>query len=420
MSASDDCTHTSVAPTQLPHTEPDVTSPTEHTESGEQVITPWDVVAGSSGEIDYAKLIRDFGSEEITEQQLQRIQRLTGGKPVHHWLRRKLFFSHRDLDVILDYAEQGKPFYLYTGRGPSSDSLHLGHLIPFMFTKYLQDLFNVPLVIQLTDDEKFYFKADLKLAETHTLAYENAKDIIACGFDISKTFIFSDLDYIHTLYPTVVAINKTLTHNQIKGTFGFVGSDNIGKHSFPAIQMAPSFPSAFPHIFGERRDVSCLIPCAIDQDPYFRLTRDAAPKLGFLKPALIHSKFFPALQGSKTKMSASNESSAIFVTDSPKQIKDKINKYAFSGGGETLEVHREKGGNCDVDVSYQWLTFFMEDDQRLEKIREEYSSGRMLTGEIKKELIAVLQPMLAEFQEARAAVTDDMVKAFLSKRKITI
>lgn len=41
---------------------------------------------------------------------------------------------------------------------------------------------------------------------------------------------------------------------------------------------------------------SCLIPCAIDQDPYFRMTRDAAPRLGHLKTALIESRFFPALQ----------------------------------------------------------------------------------------------------------------------------
>ncbi len=39
-------------------------------------------------------------------------------------------------------------------QGPSSEALHLGHLIPFMFTQYLQEAFQVPLVIQLTDDEK--------------------------------------------------------------------------------------------------------------------------------------------------------------------------------------------------------------------------------------------------------------------------
>jgi tryptophanyl-tRNA synthetase len=68
------------------------------------------------------------------QELLARIERLTG-RPVHHFLRRGVFFSHRDLSTVLDCYEQKKPFYLYTGRGPSSDSLHLGHLIPFMFTK---------------------------------------------------------------------------------------------------------------------------------------------------------------------------------------------------------------------------------------------------------------------------------------------
>ncbi|XP_054795274.1 uncharacterized protein LOC129300718 isoform X2 [Prosopis cineraria] len=36
--------------------------------------------------------------------------------------------------------------------------LHLGRLVPFMFTKYLQDAFKVPLIIQFTDDEKFLWK----------------------------------------------------------------------------------------------------------------------------------------------------------------------------------------------------------------------------------------------------------------------
>ena len=48
----------------------------------------------------------------------------------------------------------------------------------------------------------------------------------------------------------------------------------------------------------------------------------------------------------------------------------QINKYAFSGGGATIEEHKEKGGNCEVDVSYQCLSFFLEDDQKLEKIRK--------------------------------------------------
>ena len=62
---------------------------------------------------------------------------------------------------VLDDVEKKKPFFLYTGRGPSSTAMHMGHLIPFIFTKWLQETFDVPLVIQLTDDEKFLFKGQL-------------------------------------------------------------------------------------------------------------------------------------------------------------------------------------------------------------------------------------------------------------------
>ncbi len=67
------------------------------------------------------------------------------------------------------------------------------------------------------------------------------------------------------------------------------------------------------------------------------MARDVAEKLGCKKPACMHSKFFPALQGPRTKMSASDLDSAIFVSDTKNDIKRKINKKAFSGGKDTKE-----------------------------------------------------------------------------------
>ncbi len=387
------------------------------TEGTDQRIDPINVQGDSAtGEIDYAKLIEQFGTSQIDEKLIARFERLTGRR-AHPWLRRGLFYSHREFDKILDLYEAKKPFYLYTGRGPSSASLHMGHLIPFMFTQYLQEVFNVPLVIQLTDDEKFFWK-DKSLSEYHRLAFENAKDIIAVGFDVTKTFIFTDLDYIKYLYPNVCKIQKCVTANQICNIFGFGLEAHCGKFSYPAVQAAPSFSNCFPHIFGTRPDVHCLIPCAIDQDPYFRMTRDVAPRLGYLKPALVHSKFFPALQGSATKMSSSNENSAIFLTDSAKQIKTKINKFAFSGGQETLELHRKLGGDPDKDVPYQYLTYFLDDDEKLKQIYDDYKSGKLLTGEIKKILIGVVTPIVQRHQKLRAGVTDEIVEAFCAIRKI--
>ena len=60
--------------------------------------------------------------------------------------------------------------------------------------RYLQDAFKLPLVIQLSDDENFLCKQDLTVEECTRLARENAKGIIACGFDIQRTYIFSNFD----------------------------------------------------------------------------------------------------------------------------------------------------------------------------------------------------------------------------------
>jgi len=383
----------------------------------EDFVDPWTVQTGSDTGIDYDKLIKRFGSRKIDDELIDRIKRITGKEP-HHFLRRGVFFSHRDMHKVLDDVEKKKPFFLYTGRGPSSTAMHMGHLIPFIFTKWLQETFDVPLVIQLTDDEKFLWK-DLKKDEAKKLAMENAKDIIALGFDINKTFIFSDFMHIGgAFYENMIDIMKHVTFNQVKGIFGFDGSSNIGKIMFPAVQAAPSFSSSFPFIFGGKKDVTCLIPCAIDQDPYFRMTRDVAPVLKFKKPALLHSTFFPALQGAQTKMSASDANSSIFLSDTPKQIKNKINKYAFSGGGVTVEEHQKNGGNCDVDISYQYLTFFLEDDAKLAQIKEDYTSGKLLTGFLKKELIDVLTPICVSHQEARKNLTDEIVKEFMRPRPL--
>ncbi|CAI0452248.1 unnamed protein product [Linum tenue] len=388
----------------------------KHEEEQDQVVNPWEVTAKDGGKIDYDKLIDKFGCQRLEEPLVDRVQRLTG-RPPHVFLRRGVFFAHRDFDEILNAYEKGKKFYLYTGRGPSSEALHLGHLVPFMFTKYLQDAFKVPLVIQLTDDEKCMWK-NLSVEECQRLARENAKDIIACGFDITKTFIFSDFDYVggwNNYFGNYINISPGI---QVVGIFGFSGEDHIGKVGFPPIQAAPSFPSSFPHLFSGKDDLRCLIPCAIDQDPYFRMTRDVAPRLGYHKPSLIESSFFPALQGETGKMSASDPNSAIYVTDSAKVIKNKINKYAFSGGQDSVEKHRELGANLEVDIPVKYLSFFLEDDAELEHIKTEYGAGRMLTGEVKKRLADVLTEVVDRHRAARAAVTEEMVDAFMAVRPL--
>jgi tryptophanyl-tRNA synthetase len=395
----------------------------------EQKITPFEVSGGvdASGKllpVDYDKLTRDFGATRITPELLQRFEKVTGQRP-HRFMRRGMVLSHRELNVILDRYEKGEPFYLYTGRGPSSDSMHVGHAVPFEFTKWLQEIFDCPLVIELTDDEKFMHSEKITIEDSRRYARENAKDIIGIGFDPKKTFIFTDTEYMTSslaFYENVISMAKRITINQIKGTFGFNDSNNIGEFFFCAIQSASAFATSFPHIFGDNptkvRTIPCLIPCAIDQDPYFRQTRENAQKLKYKKPSLIHSIFLPALQGPGSKMSASVDSSAIFLTDTPNQIKNKVTRHAFSGGQDSLEKHRELGGRTKDDVPFQYLTFFMEDDDELERLRAGYEKGEILTGEMKAVCIKYLQEYVGSFQERRKKVTEEVRKLFMTPRKL--
>ena len=114
----------------------------------EQRITPFDVSGGvdDSGKllpVNYNKLLKEFGASPISKELIERFQKVTRRKP-HRFIRRGIVFSHRDLNLILDRYEKGQPFFLYTGRGPSSDSMHVGHTVPFEFTKFALSVMYLP------------------------------------------------------------------------------------------------------------------------------------------------------------------------------------------------------------------------------------------------------------------------------------
>ncbi|MGC8663526.1 MAG: tryptophan--tRNA ligase [Thermoplasmata archaeon] len=341
-------------------------------------VTPWAV----TGKVDYDKLIKKFGTEPLDDNLKTRVEKDAGDS--HVLIRRNTFFSHRDFDKVLDDYENGKGFFLYTGRGPSGP-MHIGHIIPFVMTRWLQKKFNANVYIELTDDEKFLYDERFSLDESRKWSFENALDIIALGFDPDRTFIFQDTEYIKNIYPLTIKVAKKINYSLVKAVFGFKNETNIGMIFYPALQLIPTF-------FERKR---CLIPAAIDQDPYWRIQRDLAESFGYFKAAAIHNKFLPPLTGPEGKMSASQPETAIYLSDDPETVRKKIMKYAFSGGQATVELHRKLGGNPDVDVSFQWLKLFFEnDDSKLNKIEEDYREGKMLTGELKEILIDKINDFL--------------------------
>ena len=196
---------------------------------------------------------------------------------IHPLLKSGYFFSHRDLDWLLDKKSSGESFYLYTGRGPSG-MVHMGHLMPWIFTKYLQDKFDSKLLFQLTDDEKFLYGQDRTMKEIEHYTYENILDIIAIGFNPKKTKIIVNTKHIQHLYPIALEVAKRITFSTARGVFGFSNSTNIG-HDRVSAPTGCALLSSFSH---RRQKCTCVIPAAIDQDPYWRMTRDIADRMKLL------------------------------------------------------------------------------------------------------------------------------------------
>lgn len=368
-------------------------------------------VESVTGRVDYGELIKYFGTELVTPELLDRFAKITG-KSLHPWLSRGIFFSHRDLSQFLDAYENGDPVFLYTGRGPSSDAMHIGHLIPFMFTKWLQDAFDCPLVIQLSDEEKYAFKKGT-FQELHKMGFENARDIVSVGFNKDKTFIFSNRDYRlacpkYEMFVSDLKVNASV--KEVSKVFGFSEDCNVGVFDWPFYQSAASFSQAFPHIFGGR-PAYCLIPCAIDQDPYFRLGRDLAQRLNLLKTSTIYCSFLPplfGLDGGKMSSSVSSEST-LFLNDDYDTLKKKIEKFAKSGsrGNGTLEDHKKLGGDVNEDISCQYLKYFEMDDEVLNDSLTKFSKGELTCKEMKQKLVDKLAVKFKEVSDNRLKLKDE-------------
>eukprot|EP01084_Bolivina_argentea_P152020 265251_1 len=388
--------------------------------------------------------IYEFGKEIINKQLLSKIEQLTNAK-LHHLLRRNIFSAHRDLHKLLKQYENGNKFYLHIEgvAGP----MHLGHMIPFLMAKYLSENFNVPCIIQITS------KSSLSLIESNSIVMENIKSIIAMGFDVKKTFIFKNKDYINEMYHNICLVQNKINVNSINNIFGYYGQ-TINELLYPTFKIVSAFSSTFKNILGSNyKNMSCLIVGTVDQDPTWRLCRDVAPKLNEKKCCCLYSKFPPLLKRHGPMVSSSSSKNVIFLNDTFKEMKKKING-AFTGSQDNRKQQMEHGTNLDIDVPYQYLRYFMEDDDELNIVAKFYEKGQIpkqmleiiMNGYLRKEcfsynipsgikhiilrfidecfggkdikriLCCVLIPFIEQFQNKKAKISDDVVEAFMKVR----
>jgi tryptophanyl-tRNA synthetase len=364
------------------------------------VVTPWEV----KGDIDYDKLMEQFG-----------IQPMKNLLPVFNeniLFRRKVVFAHRDFQQIQDRIKKKQPFVMMTGLMPSG-KFHIGHMLVAQQMILYQKL-GAKVYVAVADIESYCSRAQ-PLDESRRVAMEEyVTNYIALGLKPKDCTIYfqsnrsQDAKKANAFYRLQNMLARHETFNEFKAVYGAI---TPGKMVASLMQGADMLHPQLPEFEGK---MPVVVPVGIDQDPHLRLARDMSKRIktyDFIQLSSTYHKFMPGLGGGK--MSSSDENSYIALTDTPAEAKKKINKYAFSGGKSTVEEHRKEGGNPDIDVSFQYLNmFFEEDDKKIKQIYEDYKSGKMLTGELKQILIEKIGKFLEEHQKKREKAKDKVDEFF--------
>ncbi|HLC81931.1 MAG TPA: tryptophan--tRNA ligase [Candidatus Nanoarchaeia archaeon] len=366
-----------------------------------QTVTPWEV----KGTIDYDKLIKEFGLKP-----LENLPKLFTGNVL---FRRKIIFAHRDFGQIIEAIEHKKPWVMMTGLMPSG-KFHFGHKMVADQIIFYQNL-GAKIYLTVADIEA-YNSRNPNLAELReTAVKEYLVNYVALGLNLKKCdFYFqskrsTDGKKASAYYSLANMLARHVTFNEFKAVYGEISPGKMASALLQAADMLHPQLAEF-----EGRPLPIIVPTGADQDPHMRLARDAAKRIkefNLIPQSSTTHKFMPGLKGGK--MSSSDPTSYIALTDSPQEAAMKIKKYAFSGGQTTIEEHRKKGGNPEIDVAFQMLKYGLEpDDRKLAKIEKDYRSGKLLSGELKNILIKKITAFLAEHQ-LRIKTSEKLVEKYV-------
>ncbi|MEK7073830.1 MAG: tryptophan--tRNA ligase [Patescibacteria group bacterium] len=309
---------------------------------------------------------------------LDRVKAYLPDEYIFRSMRRGFAFAHLDIEPIIECIVRKKPFTVVSGLNPSS-SLHFGHKALFDVLVDLQSL-GADVQIPLTNDESYVDGKAKSIEDSKRIATEQIlPGIQAFGFIPEKTKIYV-ITETPIIYRFAMSISRLVTYEMVKAVFGKESLVNVGQIFYRGVvQLAQILLPQLPEFGGPK---PTLIPVGIDQHPYILLARDVAKKLGMIPPSELVVKFQPSLLDPEQKMSGSKPNTAIYLNDTEDVIKKKISR-AYTGAVSSLEDHRRYGAIPEICSVFALLLNHHPDDIFVEKIRNEYASGRMTTSELK-------------------------------------
>lgn len=354
-----------------------------------QKIDPWSEKTPK----DYSQLMEKFGIEPF-EKILPDIP------DPNHQMRRKLIFGHRDFEKILKKIQKDEKYIVMTGLMPSG-KMHLGHKMVVDQLKWHQE--HGAKIYLCVADLEAHIARDFTLQEARELANEEyLKNYQALGLDLEKCHVYFQ-SQSNSVKQLAYTLGTKVTFSELRAIYGYENDTHASRIFYPMIDVADILRPQLEEFEGP---TPTLVPVGIDQDPHLRLSRDIADRFekdyGFISPSSTYSRLIPGLDGDK--MSSSNPDSAVFLTDSPDEVRSKIDT-AVTGGRHTVEEQREKGGKPDECMIYNFYVYhLLEEDEELLEVREECESGEILCGECKQRAFSLLSEFLTNHDEKREEI----------------
>ena len=307
----------------------------------------------------------------------------------HMYMSRQILFACRTSEDVRRIGEIGD-FYCLTGIMPSHEKIHLGTLAVVESMKAFQKKAKLTIIL-VADLEALATRGiPLDIGRKYALEY-HIPTYIALGLNPDKTIFYFQSENVD-LQKIAFDAAKEITLSEFRAVYGDANPPRIVSVLHQIGDML--FPQLVEPMYG-------IIPVGLDQDPHIRLCRDylKRTKVYNFKPIVgVYIRDVPSLDG-RGKMSKSEPHKAIFIPeDDDKMLRRKIFK-AFSGGAPSLEEQRRRGADLSKDVPYKILEFILKDEKQLHKIARDYSTGKMISGEIKEFLFEYLRSFMEDFKE---------------------
>lgn len=284
--------------------------------------------------------------------------------------KEKLNFLPENLLNLLEYQrgledfnpENKENYYLYTGRGPSNSSFHIGHIPSLEIILEFQKFLQTKIYFMISDDEKM-FRDNIPFEEMKKNVDLTYNQLIKLGFNESNTHIHINSYGIDSNeYKVIIKLMNMCNFNDLKNTFG--EKSHIGEYFYVFYQLMPCF------LYTSQ----CIVIAGVDQEPFFRLARDIASKLKHPKPIILYTKNIPGLNGDDKMSTSKIESIPIFLSDNQETVKKKIMKITKVGAG-TLDELFQYGSDLNEDIPFRLIKIFDKNTNNVNLIRKAYTIG---------------------------------------------